>query len=76
MEKVAVGLRQVLDQELGLGLLSLQRRDVGNRFDDMSAAVGRVDFGPLNEEVFIAFGSGTSLAVGSPVSTASGILQN
>jgi len=55
MEKITIGLRQVLDQELGLGLLSLQRRDIGNRFDDVSAAVGRIDLGPLNEEVLIVW---------------------
>lgn len=53
MKEISVGFRQVFDQEVGMGLLPFQGCDVGDRFDDMRAPVGRVDFGPLNEEVLI-----------------------
>lgn len=36
-----------------MGLMSFHRSDIGDGFDDMRTAVVRVDFGPLNQEVFI-----------------------
>src|SRR5215831_12817047 len=53
LHQVSIGVGEFLDESFGLHLLAFDRRNVGNRLDDMRLSGCRLDLRPLYEQMLV-----------------------
>jgi len=53
LHQVSIGVGEFLDESFGLYLLAFDRRNVGDRLDDMRVPGCRLDLRPLDEQVLV-----------------------